>query len=235
MVLRAGRDTDREQSLPGATACGDSKHHPDAAGAGGAAVAGRPPVIPAEFGAANPAPKIAKKKPQPAPAPPVLVPEPKAALPLLGRADADRIADVGRKAFAAGEYGRALEMFRRAAEITPNEPSAHYLVSQAFFALGKYRQAVAAIAAGMALRADWTDARFAPQDLYPKKRDVFDEHLKALRQAVAQFPDNATLLFLLGHELWFDGKRDEAKALILKARMLAKDESPAAAFRVGAQ
>ena len=161
----------------------------------------------------------------------MIAPEPPAPAP-LGRADADHIAEAGRKAFAGGQYGRALELFRRAATITPNEPSAHYLISQALFALGKYRESVAAIATGMALRADWSEARFVARDLYGRKPEAFDDQLQSLRQAVDQFPADATLLFLLGHQLWFDGKREEAKALISKARMFGKDATPAEAFRV---
>lgn len=193
----------------------------------------RPPVIPAEFEAPPPKPAPKGAKPMAPLPPPVALPDPPKVPNALGRADADRVAEAGRKAFADGQYGRALELFRRAAEITPNEPSAHYLVSQALFALGKYREAVAAIATGVATRADWSDARFASRDLYWKKPEVFDDHLKALQQAVAEFPQDATLTFLLGHQLWFDGKKDEAKRLILKARQLGKEQTPAEAFRVG--
>jgi hypothetical protein len=200
-----------------------------------AAAPARPPVVPAEVEAPKPVPKAGKPKAAPAPPPLLILPEPPKAPNALGRADADRIAEAGRKAFADGQYGRALELFRRAAEITPNEPSAHYLVSQALFALGKYREAVAAIATGISTRADWSDARFASRDLYWKKPEVFDDHLKALRQAVAEFPQDATPIFLLGHQFWFDGKKEEAKALILKARQLGKDQTPAETFRVDAR
>ena len=180
----------------------------------------RPPVIPADFGqVAIPAPK---------PLPPKRPVEP--AKPMLGQPDADRVAEAGRKAFADGQYGRALELFQRAATITPNEPSVHFLISQAQFALGKYREALAAIADGMALRVDWSDARFVSRDLYWKKPAIFDDHLLSLRQAVESFPDDAGLLFLLGHELWFDGKHEEAKPLILKARKFGK--GPAESFGV---
>jgi hypothetical protein len=196
-------------------------------------------AIPPEFEPAPPpkaappkaaAPKAAK--PAPPPPPPVILPDlPKVARP-LGRADADRIAEAGRKAFAEGQYGRALELFRHAADITPKEPSAHYVIAQALFALGKYREAVAAIAAGMALRADWSEARFLSRDLYWKKPDVFDEHLKSLQAAVEAFPGDAALLFLLGHQLWFDGKHAEATPFILKARAVGNNATPATAFRV---
>ena len=185
----------------------------------------REPLIPAEFD--PPRPAVVKVK-APAKLPPrVEVEEPPKRAP--GRADADRIVEAGRKAFADGQYGRALELFRKAAEITPTEPSAHYLVSQAHFALGKYREAVAAIAAGMALRADWSEARFNSRDLYWMKPATFDDHLAALRQAATAFPDDPTLAFLLGHQLWFDGKREEAKPFLLKARAGGK-ETPAEAF-----
>lgn len=178
-----------------------------------------------------PAPKPAAKPAAPAKVIPVIPPDPPKAMPAApGRADADRIAEAGRKAFGDGQYGRALELFRKAAEITPNEPSTHYLVSQALFALGKYREAVDAIKAGAALRADWPNARFVSRELYWKKPEVFDDHLNALRQAAAEFPNDAALAFLLGHQLWFDGKRDEAKVLFQKAATLAKGQTPADLF-----
>ena len=176
------------------------------------------PALPGKFG---PVPKPMDVGEDP--------PAPRGAVP--GRAEADKVVDAGRKAFADGQYGRALELFRRAAELTPNEPSNYFNIAQAQFALGKYREAVAAVAAGMALRPDWSDARFSPRDLYAKNPAAFDDHLKALRQAAESFADDSRLAFLLGHQLWFDGQRDEAKALILKARAGGK-VTPAEAFEL---
>lgn len=203
--------------------------------AAGPAPVARGPVIAGDLEAAPPPvakPQAKAAKPAPKPPvvdPPVIVPAPRAPR-APGRVDADRTADAGRRAFADGQYGRAVELFRRAAEITPNEPSAHYLVSQAYFALGKYREAVAAIAAGIALRADWPEARFNSRDVYGKTPELFDDHLKALRQAVEAFPDDPNLLFLLGHQLWFDGKQAEARGLMLKARALDRGLTPAGTF-----
>jgi hypothetical protein len=177
-----------------------------------------------------PAPKPAKPA-APAKVIPVIPPPPPKELPAQpGRADADRIAEAGRKAFGDGQYGRALELFRKAAEITPNEPSAYYLISQAEFALGKYREAVEAIKAGIALRADWPDARFVSRELYWKKPELYDDHLNALRQAATEFPNDATLAFLLAHQLWFDGKHDDGKVLFQKAATIAKGQTPAEVF-----
>jgi Tetratricopeptide repeat len=194
---------------------------------------GRAAFIPPEFAdpPAQPAPKPGKPAPEKRVGGPVIPPEPpKAPAGLAGRADADRVVESGSRAFADGQYGRALELFRRAVVLTPDEPSAHYLVSQARFALGKYREAVTAIDAGMKVRPDWPAARFNSRDLYWKKPVLFDDHLAALRQAVAGFPDDANLVFLLGHQLWFDGKRDEARPQFQKAAALAKGQTPAEAF-----
>lgn len=177
-----------------------------------------------------PVPKAARPA---APAPPA-APDLRRDLPRMpaagAQADADRITEAGRRAFTDGQYGRALELFRRAAELTPKEPAAHYLVSQAQFALGKYREAVAAITTGMAVRPDWPNARFHSRDLYWKKPELYDDHLAALRQAVAALPDDPALVFLLGHQLWFDDRRDEARGLFQKAEDMGKGQTPAAAF-----
>ena len=78
---------------------------------------------------------------------------------------------------------------------------------------------------------DWSDARYSPRDLYAKNPPAFDDHLKALRQAAESFAADSRLAFLLGHQLWFDGQRDEAKALILKARAGGK-VTPAETFEL---
>lgn len=190
-----------------------------------------------EFGP-NP-PKVAPKNPGrviPKVAPPkpdvgIGVPIPPKGDP---KADADRAVEAGKKAFAAGQYGRALELFRRSAAQFPNESSFHYYVSQAAFALGKYRDAVTAIANCVAVKPDWAVTRRSSRDLYDKTPEVFDDHLKALRQAVVAFPDDPALLFLLGHQLWFDDKKAEARAdarpFLQKALAVGRDLTPAGAF-----
>jgi|SRR5262245_25969588 len=194
--------------------------------------AGNGVVFPPEFDAPARQAPAKDAKLGPAPKPPVLVlPDvPRPPIPVAGRAEADRFTETGSRAFADGQFGRAHELFRKAAEITPNEPSAHFLVAQAQFARGKFREAVAAIEKGITLRGDWSEARFHPRDLYRKKPAEFDDHLDVLRQAVATHPDDSWLLFLLGHQLWFDGQLTEARGLISKSRAIGKGQTPADAF-----
>lgn len=171
-------------------------------------VAAAPRAKPAELPKLGPAPQIKIEIPD--------VP-PKGPPPLPGRADADQFTDQGRQAFADGQYGRALERFRKAQLITPNEPSLYFLMSQAQVALGKYQDALASITAGMALRKDWANARFHSRDLHGKAEKRFDEQTALLQETLKTYPDDAGLLFLLAHQLWFDQQREVAKPLLQKA------------------
>jgi tetratricopeptide (TPR) repeat protein len=107
----------------------------------------------------------------------------------------------------------------------PTDPLAHFLLAQARFALGKYQEAVAAIEAGMRLRSDWPLAPFHPRELYAANPAGFSEHLQRLAQALARYPEDPFLLFLYAHQLWFDGRRDEARPFFHRARTFASDPS----------
>jgi Flp pilus assembly protein TadD len=141
-------------------------------------------------------------------------------------AEAGRLIDLGLEAFAEGAYGRAAERFGRAAEVDPEGARPQFLLAQARFALGKYRLAVEAVTEGLRLQPDWAAARFDPRGPYKDNRADFDAHLRQLRDALADSPDEPDLLFLLGYELWFGGDKDEAKRLLRRAKDRAADPAP---------
>jgi tetratricopeptide (TPR) repeat protein len=133
-----------------------------------------------------------------------------------GPADVHLLA-LGRKAFAAQEYGRAAQRFRQATAAAPREALPHFLLAQALVVLGKYGEAVDAILAGMALRPDWPTARFGPRELYGPHADDYPRHLARLEQTLARHPDDPDLLFLYAYQLWFDGRKEEARLLFERA------------------
>ena len=49
--------------------------------------------------------------------------------------------------------------------------------------------------------------------LYGDNVTDLPEHLQALEDALGRQPDDPALLFLFAYELWFDGRRDEARQL----------------------
>jgi len=141
-------------------------------------------------------------------------------------AEADRRLVEGRAAFARGEYGRALDHFCGATTAAPAESTGYFLLAQAQFAVGKFDEAVASIAAGMELQLDWPTSRFEPRALYKQNAQAFDFHLRNLRAALEIAPNDARLLFLLGVELWFDGNQQMARPLLERAAELARDPAP---------
>lgn len=137
--------------------------------------------------------------------------------------ESERLSKLGRDAFADGLYGLAIERFRRAIKLSPDNAEAYFDLSQAYFAVGKYRQAVATIAEGLKHDADWPDRRFDPRVLYGPNQAEFIAHLGDLRTLLAADPNDPGLLFLLGHQLWFSGDRVGAEAVFRKAANRATD------------
>ncbi len=207
------------------------------------ALEGRPPRRVARPGApAKPAPEIAKAAPPPekpakaAPppekkkavvkaAPPPKVPGPPDLPPPKQnpREESERLIDLGRDAFRDQLYGLAAFRFKQAVTAHGLDGRPHFLLSQAQFALRKYREAVETIQAGMKLEANWPLAPFQKLEVYKNNEGDFADHLKRLETAVAQEPKNADYLFLLGHVRWFAGQRDQAAMLFQRARPLAAD------------
>jgi tetratricopeptide (TPR) repeat protein len=153
-----------------------------------------------------------------------------AEFPLAPMPEAGEVLGQGKFAFARAEYGVALECFRRAIALAPQESSSWFLLAQTQFAIGKYDEAAANIVEGMKRRPDWPASRYQSRDAYRLNPAAFDIQVQSLREAVAANPDDPRLLFLLAVELWFDDKRAEARPLFEMAAKLAKDSAPAQAF-----
>jgi hypothetical protein len=142
-----------------------------------------------------------------------------------------RLVKLGEAAFAAGEFGRAAEHFDRATAIDPRAALPHFLKAQAVFASGGFAEAVKAIRAGLALDPAWPAGKFDPRELYGGNPAAFAGHLEDLEKAVAANPGEATLEFLLGYELWFLGKRVEARKFFAAAEKRLGDPDPIALFK----
>ena len=132
---------------------------------------------------------------------------------------------LGKQALANQEYGRAAERFRQATIVAPAEALAHFFLAEAYFAIVKYREAVATIQAGLNLQPDWPSAKFRPKDWYGANVAEFPEHLQRLSEALKRHTEDPVLLFLYGYQLWFDGRQVEARRLFEQAARLVPDPS----------
>jgi hypothetical protein len=125
--------------------------------------------------------------------------------------EAARLVKLGRESFAVGEYGKASELFDRAAATNPKFAEPQFLKAQAAFAAGSYADAVAAIRAGLSLDPAWPASTFDPKEPYGANPATFAAHLAELRKVTAANPGESTLEFLLGYQLWFVGEKVEAR------------------------
>ncbi len=185
------------------------------------------PVRPEEPAPARVPPPVPKPRPDD-PRPPELPrpPRPEA----TPNAEAKRLLELGKGAFAAGEYGRAAERFRQAAAADPAEPLARFLLAEADFALGRYDDAADALHVGLRLRPEWPAVAFRPAELYGANVADRLEHLRRLDEARVRHPGDPVLLFLSAYQMWFDGRREEARPLFRKAAAVAPDPSFAERF-----
>jgi tetratricopeptide (TPR) repeat protein len=133
-------------------------------------------------------------------------------------AESARLIGLGKTAFAEQEYGRAAERFLQASKLTPKDAMVHFLHAQALLALGKYLDAVDEINIGLPLQPDWPLKHFQPLELCGQHVAAYPEHLRRLEDTLTKHPNDAALLFLFAYQLWFDGRKDEARALFQKAR-----------------
>ena len=167
-----------------------------------------------------PAPKPAEAPKPPAPDAP-RIPHPEAE----PRAENVRLIALGKESFADLEYGRAAQRFRQATMALPNDGQAHFLLAQALSALGKYAEAVDAIIAGMDQQPNWPSSNFQPLELYGEHVAFYPEHLRLLEDAVERHPNDDVVLFLYAYQLWFDGRKDEARGMLQRALAAGADRA----------
>jgi tetratricopeptide (TPR) repeat protein len=129
----------------------------------------------------------------------------------------------GNADFASGDYQRALKRYEAAALHLPLDPLPLFHQGQAHLALGQYSRAVVVLQRGLKWKPDWARSEFQPRSLYGKRTAAYQRHLAQLAEQVEKHPNDPGLLFLLGYQLWFDGKRDQALPLLRRAAALTME------------
>ncbi|MFL5242727.1 MAG: tetratricopeptide repeat protein [Gemmataceae bacterium] len=141
-----------------------------------------------------------------------------------------RLVKIGKQTFAEQQYGRAAERFRQAVAVLPTDAADQFLLAQAYFSLGKFREAVDAIETGVRLQPDWPDSDFRPRLLYGGNESDFTDLMQRLDEALVRLPDDPVLLFLRAYQLWFDGRRSDAVPLLRHAIAVGSDKTAVERF-----
>jgi hypothetical protein len=138
-------------------------------------------------------------------------------------AEKKRLTKLANQAFADQHYGLAAERYRQALAMVPDDGETHFLLAQAYFSLGKFRESVDAIETGLRWQKDWPRWDFKPPFLYGGNEEDFKEDMQRLDEALARHPNDPVLLFLKAYQLWFDGRRAEAGPLLRHAAAVGSD------------
>jgi tetratricopeptide (TPR) repeat protein len=130
---------------------------------------------------------------------------------------------LGVTAFNDKEYGLAAQRFQQALDADAAAARPHFLLGQAYIALGKFREAVQIIGVGLGKDPTWPRSDFRPGvDLYLNPAD-WERHVVLLEQVQAAQPHQAGYLFLLAYARWFDDDRAAAIRLFREVRPLVAD------------
>jgi len=135
----------------------------------------------------------------------------------------EQFMSLGKQAFAEKECGRAADRFRQALNVAPDHSPALFYLAQAQFGLGKYREAVATIHAGLRLNPIWPTSRFRVRELYGAAPEAFTEQLALLEETLTRHPNDPALLFLYAYQLWFSGRQDDARPYFQRALPLVAE------------
>ncbi len=181
---------------------------------------------------ANIIPPVPAPKPAPLPkpdfaAPPGLLAPPPAA---DQNEESERQVKLGRESFASGQVGLAAQQFQKAINAAPKRALPYFLLAQAQYAVGRYREAVVAVLAGLKLEPNWPATLFDPRDLYEGNAADFALDLEKLHQAADRSPEEPALSFLYGYELWLNGRRDEARKSFERTLVNSADPAPIRLF-----
>lgn len=133
----------------------------------------------------------------------------------LLRTAADAIRQ-GLTLFKAGRYEEAADAFRIACSSNHGDAAARILAGHAYFATGRYGQAMSYIRRAFQLQPKITYLNFDLRRDYGRPED-FDKHLKALREYLDSRPRDYSAWLLLGYVQRYGGDREGSVGSLRRA------------------
>jgi tetratricopeptide (TPR) repeat protein len=138
--------------------------------------------------------------------------------------------DVGREAFARGNYQAALESTHRALEHLPSDAALHEFLALVHFAMGNYRDAAGVIHSVLAVGPGWSWETM--HGLYGNV-DVYTRHLRAAEAYRRTNPEAPYVRFLLAYHYMTTGHGDAAATQLRHVMRLEPSDSVAAQLLEG--
>ncbi|MCA9093946.1 MAG: hypothetical protein KDA68_10695 [Planctomycetaceae bacterium] len=143
-------------------------------------------------------------------------------------------ADLGEQEFKAANYSKAVDAWRHAIVDDPKNGVLYMMLSQAYFAVGKYNESAGAAQQGMLLlpEENWGVVPQNYKELYTNIGD-YTKQLKDLEAARKKKEDDPALRFLLGYHYGYLGYPTEAVRELDKGLSIVPEDELAEKMRDG--
>ena len=125
--------------------------------------------------------------------------------------------------FGQQKYADALDRYQKAAKADPGVADAWFRQGVRPLGVGRYGEAVKAVAQGLKISPIWPTSDFLLTDVYGVNEAGRKATLNTLAKAVEHSPADADATLLLGIHYYFDGQREAAKTTFENAAKLRND------------
>lgn len=142
---------------------------------------------------------------------------------------AEKYVNLGDYYFREGRFQDAADAYARARTYAPNDPSIHFVLADALFAVGDYHFAAYLINEAVRLDPDIARADTDKRVFYSDVK-VFEEQMQTLLEYLGEKPYDAMAHLVLGYNLKFSGKKDEARLAFQKVLEIEPGNRAAQAF-----
>jgi tetratricopeptide (TPR) repeat protein len=133
--------------------------------------------------------------------------------------------EFGDTQFRARNLAGAYDRYKKAAEAAPDLAEAWFRQGHALADLGRYDQASAAFRRGLGLRPEWPASGFQLADLYTDNRAAHAAMLEALKRSLDAQPDDVNVQYAAAVQFFFDGRAEQARTALKRARELGEAAS----------
>ena len=144
---------------------------------------------------------------------------------------AEQIHRDGVSRYDSGEYGQAIETFKRALQLRPDFEESYYHLGMAYSSLGMYKEAVIAYNRAVKIKPDYAAVYHNLGHAYSNLKK-YEKAVWALRKALQYEPDNIEAYLALGNA-YFDSGREGKAFDTFEAAIQRKPDHPYSYYALG--
>jgi tetratricopeptide (TPR) repeat protein len=137
----------------------------------------------------------------------------------------------GLSRYESGHYQEAIEAYKHAISLRPDNPDANYNLGMAYSSLGQYKEAIEAYKRAIQIKPDYETAYYNLGHAYSNLQK-YDDSIKAFRRAIRSKPDYIEAYYGLGNA-YFQSGEDEKAVHTFEEAIRLKPDNPYAYFNLG--